>query len=105
LLSTAAAVLAGWLMKKYFFYGFMVLGFIAGYFAGNIIYNLALMPFVKNTILFFVVTIGCGVVGSYLCYKMKKSLAILTTAFLGAYSFVRGISIFAGGFPNEFTLY
>lgn len=105
LLATAAGVLVGFFMKKFFFYGFIVLGFIAGYFAGNLLYNLVLIGLVQSSVLFFFVTFGCGAIAAYLCYKRKKELAIITTAFLGAYCFVRGISIFAGGFPNEYALY
>ena len=31
-------------------------------------------------------------------------IIIFATSFIGAYSFIRGISIFAGGFPNEATI-
>lgn len=92
-------------MKKLFFYGFMVLGFIAGYFLGNIFYNLVLIGWVKSTGLFFASTFLFAFIGAFLCYKKRDNLAILTTAFLGAYSLIRGISVFAGGFPNEITLY
>ena len=29
---------------------------------------------------------------------------IFSTSFIGSYAFIRGISIFIGGFPNEFTI-
>ena len=40
-----------------------------------------------------------------LAYKFDRHLVIYLTAFIGAYSFVRGISMFAGHFPNEILLY
>ena len=36
---------------------------------------------------------------------MKDALAIATTSALGAYAFVRGISLFAGGYPDELQMY
>lgn len=33
-----------------------------------------------------------------------KFLTIFCTSFIGAYLFVRGISLFAGKFPNEFSV-
>lgn len=41
--------------------------------------------------------------GFVACIRYKLVL-IVVTAFNGAYMVIRGISIFAGGYPNEFTL-
>ncbi len=52
---------------------------------------------------------GCiffgAVIFGLLAYKYDKHILIYLTGFLGAYIFVRGVSIFAGHFPNEFVLY
>lgn len=37
--------------------------------------------------------------------KVEKSVIILLTAFIGSYAFVRGISLYAGGFPSETELH
>jgi len=37
--------------------------------------------------------------------KIEKTVIILLTAFLGSYAFVRGISLYAGGFPSETELH
>lgn len=38
-------------------------------------------------------------------WKYGNHLIVYATAFLGAYAFVRGISILVGKYPNEVTLY
>lgn len=40
-----------------------------------------------------------------LAVKYFEYIAIIGAAIGGAYSLVRGVSIFAGGFPNEIYLY
>jgi len=39
----------------------------------------------------------CGIIG----YYMLNTIIIFATSFCGAYAFIRGVSMFAGGFPNE----
>lgn len=61
----------GFLMKVFFFYGFVVLGAIAGYFLGNMIYNLILINFVKNAGALFATSFGLSIILAFLCYKRK----------------------------------
>jgi len=41
----------------------------------------------------------------FLSWRFDKALIVYLTAFMGSYSFIRGISMFAGKFPNEIALY
>jgi len=50
-------------------------------------------------------TFGLGAIAAFFCFKERDHLAILTTALLGAYAFVRGISVFVGDYPNEIQMY
>lgn len=45
-----------------------------------------------------------GVLGFYYSAKFAVSIEVYITAFIGAYGFVRGISLFAGGFINELDM-
>jgi len=45
-----------------------------------------------------------GLVGFALGVWKSESVKIYLTAFIGAFFFIRGISIYAGGFPDEFAL-
>ena len=51
--------------------------------------------------LFFSLTILPYVVFAGLAWKFYEKFVILATSFLGSYRFVRGVSLIAGGFPNE----
>jgi len=51
------------------------------------------------------VTLALAATAGYLAFIWEDHIVILATSLIGAYLFIRGISIFAGGFPNEITLY
>ena len=57
-----------------------------------------------STVLFWTVALGCAFVAAALTFCIYNHVLILMTSFAGAYGFWRGVSLFAGGFPNEFTL-
>ncbi len=39
-----------------------------------------------------------------LSFKIYDFILIGSTSMIGSYLFIRGISLYAGGYPNEFTL-
>lgn len=45
-----------------------------------------------------------GLIGFALGVWKSEPVKIYLTAFIGAFFFVRGISVYAGGFPNELTM-
>ena len=53
---------------------------------------------------FWGVGLGFALVAALLTFVIYNHVIILTTSFLGAYLFWRGISMYLGGFPNEFNL-
>lgn len=48
--------------------------------------------------------IGFAIIASILSFYFYDRVLILATSFGGSYMLLRGISLYAGGFPNEFTL-
>jgi len=104
-LSIGLTALAVWLVQKFISVAIWILGGIAGWMAGTLIYELVIMAYVQNPYIMFGT---CGIfalIGVIASYKYRDDLVITSTALLGAYGFFRGISLFAGGFPNEITLY
>lgn len=83
----SAALLAGW--------GGFLLGFML---------NEMVLYKVESQALFWCISIGCGIVAACLTFCLYEHVLINMTAFGGAYMAVRGVSLYAGGFPNEFTL-
>lgn len=57
-----------------------------------------------STVVFWCVSIGCAIAAAVLSFFFYEHVLIIGTAFAGSYMFFRGISFYAGGFPNEFSL-
>lgn len=83
----AAAILAAW-------GGFML----------GVLFNETWLYIYGLEWLFWVVTLGCAVICAVLAFLLFKHAIMLSTAFLGAYMFARGISLFVGGFPPAYLL-
>lgn len=101
--SIIIGIIAGFFMMKLERVGAALLAGWGGFMIGALINEMALYK-VGSSVLFWVVCIGCAAVCAILTFCIFNHVIILMTAFAGAYSFWRGISLFAGGFPNEFTL-
>ena len=83
----------------------ILFGGLSGFFLGNLLFNLFgnrinAKPLLVN-ILFCV---ACMIVLAILAFIFQKFLKIFTTSFIGSYGFIRGLSFWAGGFPNEFEI-
>ena len=105
LLAALLAFIVGYLLSKAgWLICVMSLGVIGGYFLGISIYNLVF--FASNALwLYLLLSFGGALFGGYLAYNCHNSIMILGTSFIGAYSLIRGISLFGGNFPNEALLY
>lgn len=60
--------------------------------------------FVENAYAKYAIIIGSACVLGYFAFKVEKLVVIAITGVVGAYMVVRGISLYAGGFPNEMAL-
>jgi hypothetical protein len=83
----------------------LLTGGVSGFFIGQFLYNLFGNQIPANGILinvvFVVISIGVMVA---IAFFFKKFIVIFATSFIGSYCFIRGISLFAGGFPDEITV-
>lgn len=95
----------GWITGKFFFYGFVFLGAVAGFFCGSILYSLLFIYWCESAWLLLALEIVLAVAGGLLCFKLKDALAIISTSILGAYALVKGISIMVGNETNEVALF
>ena len=96
----------GYFVAKYKdkFFG-IIMGALLGYIIGQILYNLALNRInINQTALQIIVYVLCIGVCIALSILLFNIVTIFATALIGAYAVIRGISIFAGGFPNETTI-
>lgn len=60
---------------------------------------------VGNQYAFYAIIVAAALGMFFIALKIEKTVIILLTAFIGAYAFVRGISLYAGGFPSESELH
>jgi hypothetical protein len=82
-----AAILAGW-----------------GGFAVGLILNESVMFHFEYVWVFWTTNVVCILVCAALTFKVFDHAMILSTAVLGAYAMVRGVSCYAGHYYNEFTI-
>jgi len=61
--------------------------------------------FVKEDWLYYLVICGCAVVLGVVTYFLQETVIILITSLIGSYAIIRGISLYAGGFPSEMELH
>ena len=97
---------AGYFVFKYHEKAFaLVAGGIAGFFIGEFLYNLFGNRIDANgTVINIVFVVASIIALVVLAYFFNKFIIIFSTSFIGSYCFIRGISLFAGKFPDEFQV-
>lgn len=45
-----------------------------------------------------------GAVATFLTFYITEEFMIFSTAMVGSYMTIRGLSLYTGGFPNELTI-
>lgn len=99
------AILVGWFIRKVRRIGGTILGAAAGFFLGYLLYNLVFAQWWNNTFCLIFLAFGLAVAVGTVSWKFDKIIIVYLTAFVGGYALVRGISVFAGHFPNEITTF
>ena len=83
----------------------LLVGGVAGFFLGEFLFNLFGNAISGNlTVIHILFEVICMIAIIILSYFIKNFIIIFATSFIGAYTLIRGISLFAGGFPSEFTV-
>jgi len=79
-----------------------ILGIVVGYLFGNLFYNLEVKVIMINPqVLYWATILTCIIFISVAGGFMQEYMVCLAAAMIGAYALVRGISIYAGGYPDE----
>ncbi|CDW77915.1 UNKNOWN [Stylonychia lemnae] len=98
------AVFVGFFIKRIQRTGLTALGAVAGFFVGFLLYTFVFIQWLQHVGLLIA---SCGIgalLFGFLAYKFDRHIIIYLTSFIGAYAFIRGISMYAGKFPNEIFL-
>lgn len=97
----------GWIAAENIRFGILVIGVILGSFLGIVVFNLLVYRISTEnplmglwlTIMFFSVPVAL------ISFTKHEIVIIVFSAFAGSYMLFRGLSVFLGGFPNEFKVY
>lgn len=82
-----------------------LVGGIGGVILGQFLFSMfgSLIPWnsILVNVLFVVI---CVIVAILLAFWLNTAIVIGATSFIGSYAFIRGLSLFFGSFPSEFTI-
>ena len=76
-------------------------GVILGQFLFSMFGNLIPWNSILVNVLFVII---CVIVAILLAFWLNTAIVIGATSFIGSYAFIRGLSLFFGSFPSEFTI-
>jgi len=80
----------------------VILGIVVGYLFGSLLYNLLVKAIhINPQVLYWTTLITCILFISIAGGFMKAYMVVLATSLVGSYALVRGISVYAGGYPDE----
>lgn len=102
-ISVVVGVIVGLLLAKASKLGVAVLAGWGGVCLALILYG-AFIHKAESQIVFWLFLVGLAALFAGLSLIMFDHILIASTSLIGSYAFVRGISLYAGRYPNEFTL-
>lgn len=94
------SLLGGYGFMKIRKFGIGCLGAVGGVFLGLFLTTL-ITSINESDVIYYLVIIGCGIGAFVITFFVEQTVIIFITSFLGSYGIVRGVSLYAGGFPNE----
>jgi hypothetical protein len=97
-------VFVGFILMRMLQIGAAILGAVGGFFIGATIYNLIFF-FTHSFILLMILSIACTLLGAIFSFKYYDGIVIFGTAFIGAYSLIRGASLIFGHYQNEWEMF
>jgi hypothetical protein len=101
--SLVLGIIVGILLAKISKLGVAVLAGWGGFCLGLVLWS-AFLYYIKSQVFFWLFNVGLAIIFGVLSLFLYDYLMIISTAIIGSYGFIRGISFFAGKYPNEFTL-
>lgn len=97
-------LVVGYFMVKKRKWGIALMGCFGGVVLGLLITTIV-GPALSNAILYYCIIIGCAIIAFVITLYVEKAVIIVSTSFVGSFMIIRGISMYAGGFPNETELH
>jgi hypothetical protein len=97
-------VFVGFILKKMLHIGAAIMGATGGAFIGLALYNLVFF-FSQSFVVLVMLSAAASLFMAFLSFRYYDKIVILGTSLIGSYSFIRGVSLFVGYFPSEYTLF
>jgi len=99
------SMIGGLLLAKFFRFGIAVAAGWGGVALALILYNSFVYKIDGTSkVVFWIFVILMGVICASLSFYFCWPAVIIATSISGAYAFIRGISLMAGGYPSEFDI-
>ena len=95
------ANIVGFILVKFRKLGIATLAVWGGFMIG---FMITTTFFINNLGVVWIIVIGCSLASWYTALKIEERTIMFLTCFSGSYFLIRGISMYAGGFPNEILL-
>ncbi len=105
----AIGTIVGLMAAVYINMGLILVGFALGTTGAFIVYDAFLIHIFEHedaqAYALWAIIIFSSVCCAILTYYIYKHMLVLASAIIGGFCLMRGFSIFAGGYPNEFLIY
>lgn len=98
----AVSLACGYLAKRLKRWGVALIGAWGGAMVGFLITSTFI---VGNVYAYWAIIICCAAAAFFLAFKIETAVICGVTSFVGAYCLIRGVSLYAGGFPAETQLH
>jgi len=92
----------GWLLVKFRKWGISILAGWGGVMVGFLITSTFI---ITKEAAYWAVIIGCAAAFALTAFFVETAVIMFVTSFAGSYFLIRGISLYAGGFPNEIEIH
>jgi hypothetical protein len=102
--SAILGLIVGFFAAKLVRIGAFVLGAWAGAGVGLLLSNMAFYK-IDSVAVLWVMIVLLGLIVGCLSFVFFNPIVIFSTSIIGGYMLMRGLSLVAGGYPNEFTVY
>jgi hypothetical protein len=104
-ISLFVGCIVGLILAKISRLGVAVLAGWGGFCLGMILYSSFMYKLDGDKhVLFWIFNISLGVIAGILSIFLFNHAIVIATSIAGSYAFIRGISLYAGGYPNELEL-
>jgi len=96
-------MVVGFLISKFEKFGAIIIGALGGYTCG-VLLNESVVYLAGSTAVLWFINICFAIVAAVIAWKFFDKGIIFGTSFIGSFFIMRGVGMYAGGFPNEYIL-